>query len=194
MPYVNPYSIKNKDELAKKYPDFARRVGQGKKKKGGTDLEAILKALMGRQKRRVKTHNRKMGRLFRSIDPMGEPNLPPEEPASFGYAGGVLGGTGPPPGAPSSRFFDIASIGRHPMGIPETADPYGWNPSDMSGIVEDQRARDMAAMYPQPLGPDYTPMNTAPPMRQHPGPAPTYTAESEIDPFGEPRTRRPFFL
>jgi hypothetical protein len=169
--YINPYSIKNKDELGKQHPEFGRKIGMYPKKKksrkGELTLETILKALMGKQNRRFKKSLAKQPyrkRGIRLTDPMGERNMPPEEPASFGYAGGVLGGTGAPPGAPSSMYSELAAIGRPPMGIPEMADPYGWNPSDFSGIVEDQAARDAAALYPQPLGPDYMPMSTAPPM------------------------------
>jgi hypothetical protein len=191
-PYVNPYSIKNREALGKQHPEFGRKIGMYPKKKAGKGeltLEAILKAIMGRQQRRFKKSLAKQPyrkRVSRMTDPMGEPNLPPEEPASFGYAGGVLGGTGAPPGVPSRIYSDIAGIGQHsatPLDFFDRAgelnmpDASGFRPSDMGGIVADQRARDLAALYPTPQGPGYMPMSTAPMRPQAPQPSSDWGGE-----------------
>lgn len=171
-PYVNPYSIKNKDELAKKYPDFARRIGANKKKPGKNEitLEKILKALLSKQQRRINKASRK--RKTRLLDPMGKQNLPPEEPLSFGV-GGLPDPMMAPPGVPSRIYPEMAAIGQR-MNTPIDAfdqqgqmnlpDQSGFRPSDFSGIIADQMARDQQALYPTPQGPGYMPMSTAPPM------------------------------
>lgn len=171
QPFVNPYSITNKDELAKKYPDFARRVGMTKKKKiAGPDLETLLKKLLNNRRRRA----RRTRPIREYTDPMGPRIIPPDMPESFG-TGGLPDPMMAPPGAPSRIYQAIANIGQQspiPMdtldqqGQLNLPDQYGFRPSDFSGIIADRMAREQQAMYPTPQGPGYEPMSTAPPVPQ----------------------------
>lgn len=206
--YVNPYTIPNRKKLGKEYPEFGRQIGMHVEKKN-EELGKILASLMKTKKKRIKTRPNRLRMLqaLLGLNPMGNQTLPPSmnDPANFGYAGGVLGGTGAPPGAPSSIYGDIASMGNPMGGLPlstlqatdnlQEPDQYGYRPSDIQGMLEDQRARDMAGLYPAQSSGVWQPMNTSP-MRPMPHPGTTLGPVSnwELDPFGPARTQRDFYI